>query len=289
MDDEIQKVKCLLCGSFATFWMAKNNCELYTCRSCNLRFVYPIPDALPVYTEQYFAGAGAGFGYVDYDSDKEPMRPVFEKYLDMVSQYTKGTKIFDVGAATGFFLNIARERGYEVAGVEISSFAAECARSKGLAVITGTLADISQEQYGVYDIVTMLDVIEHVENPRAELQRAHLLLRKGGILVINTPDAGSLYARILGRRWHLIVPPEHLYYFNRHNISDLLVQEHFQLQSLSTVGKSFTMQYIFKTLHTWQGLGIWRVFSRLAGWSFLKHIKLPVNLRDNMLVIAQKL
>ena len=75
----------------------------------NFLFVYPLPQSIDVYDEAYFLGAERGFGYVDYDVDKEPMVPTFLKYLELIkkSGHKKG-KILDVGAATGFFLKIAK-------------------------------------------------------------------------------------------------------------------------------------------------------------------------------------
>ena len=152
--------------------------------------------------------------------DKEPMVPAFLKYLDLISSAlaSKKGKLLDVGAATGFFVRLAENAGFSGMGIEISDHAASQGRSKGLKIQTGTLSSVA----GTFDCITMLDLIEHVPNPRAEITKAAELLREGGVLVINTPDAGSMFARVMGKRWHLICPPEHLYYFNRRNMKRLL-------------------------------------------------------------------
>jgi 2-polyprenyl-3-methyl-5-hydroxy-6-metoxy-1,4-benzoquinol methylase len=157
-----------------------------------------MPTALEdLYAENYFAGADEGFGYVDYDADKEPMVGAFKKYLQHVRKLSPQAKsLLDVGAATGFFLDIARTDGFTVAGVEISEFAAQKGRDKGIEMTTGTLDQVS----GTYDVISMLDLIEHVTDPRAELKKAHALLAEHGLLVINTPDAGSPYAPSVTRR-----------------------------------------------------------------------------------------
>ena len=277
----------MLCGSASDFFASKNGHTLYTCRACRLSFVDPVPDSTKVYGEDYFSGARKGFGYVDYDTDKEPMVPAFKKYLNLIERFSKGKRILDVGAATGFFLRIAKDAGFDPYGVELSAYAAGRATEKGIPTITGTLSDVPAT--APFDVITMLDVIEHVSNPVAEITKANELLQRGGLLVINTPDIGSLYARLMGPRWHLIVPPEHLFYFNRANIRTLLEQKCFEVLVVSTVGKHFTLPYIFKTLYAWQKLQVWRFLSAWCERSWLRRVALPINLRDNMFIIARKI
>jgi SAM-dependent methyltransferase len=280
-------MNCHICGGYVTdFFTSKNSHDIFRCKHCDLLFVHPIPvSTSEIYEEDYFSGASHGHGYVDYDTDKGPMIPVFKKYLLRIEESLgrKG-KLLDVGAATGFFVNLARDAKFDAHGIEISDHAAAIGRSKGLDIQTGTLADISD----TFDCITMLDVIEHVPNPRAEIERAFKLLNPGGILIINTPDAGSLFARSMGKRWHLIVPPEHLFYFSRRNLRSLLEQVGFNVLWVGAVGKSFTLPYIFKTLYSWQKLYLLLWLWRASGMSFVKHISLPINLRDNLFLIARK-
>ena len=278
--------RCMMCRATSRLFARKSGYALYACRACGLKFVYPVPDSTGVYGEGYFSGAQNGFGYVDYDADKEPMVPAFKKYIKHIQQYGAGKRILDVGAATGFFLEIARHSGFDAYGVELSAYAAKRATEKGIPMITGTLSDVPDSPK--FDVITMLDVIEHVPNPALEIKKANSLLEKGGLLVINTPDIGSFYARLMGTRWHLIVPPEHLFYFNRKNIRALLEENGFEVLSILTIGKRFTLQYIFKTLYVWQKLSLWKFLSDVCGGARLRRIALPINLRDNMFVIAHK-
>ena len=291
MENEIKenKIACPLCGSGQTaFFLHKNKCDVYSCNLCQSRFVYPVPDSSSVYSEDYFSGASNGFGYTNYDADKQAMVPVFEGYMKHIIALRPGRgALFDIGAATGFFLAIAARFGFSVSGVEISAYAADAARKKGIDVTTGTLVDLPKES-GPYDVVTMLDVIEHLSDPCAELARVHAFLKPGGILIINTPDAGSLYARLLGSHWHLFVPPEHLVYFNRHSMRTALEQTGYRVISISTVGKKFTLPYIFKTLYMWQHLSLWKWLSEHTQGTWIRHIALPLNLFDNMFVVAEK-
>jgi len=63
--------------------------------------------------------------------------------------------------------------------------------------------------------VTMWDVFEHFVDPASDVRAAARVLKVGGVLAINTPDISSWYARIMGKRWHLLIPPEHIHYFTK--------------------------------------------------------------------------
>lgn len=285
-------VECPLCGGESKKWGEKNSYTLYQCTECKLLFVHPLPKQIDVYSQDYFSGAQEGFGYVDYDADKEPMIPVFERYLDMCKTYGKPKgKLFDIGAATGFFLEIAQKRGYDVSGVEYSSYATEKAKSKNLQVYSGDLLDPSIKETledGTYSVVSMLDVIEHMQHPFLQLEKVASMLEKDGLLLINTPNGESMLAKLLKTKWHLVVPPEHLFYFSPINLGAYLETSGFEVVYSGTIGKTFTFTYIYKTLYKWLGL---KVFNKLADFFTqprYKHLSIPINLHDNFFLIARK-
>ncbi|MHB0865502.1 MAG: class I SAM-dependent methyltransferase, partial [Minisyncoccota bacterium] len=220
-------------------------------------FIYPIAyDALSLYDADYFAGATKGSGYVEYDTDKEPMRPAFIEYLKEVDKFAprKG-ELLDVGAATGFFMKIADEFGWRTKGVEISDYATTLAQKRGLDVRCGTLVNSGFAERN-FDAITMWDVLEHFADPQVDIRIAEKLLRPGGILAINTPDSGSLYARMMGKRWHLLVPPEHINYFTKKSVTALLRENGFSIEKISKIGKSFTLEYVVQTAATCQKSGV---------------------------------
>lgn len=280
-------ISCPICESQeVNFFSKKKGYNLYKCSKCKLLFIYPTPVSLDVYDDSYFSGAEKGFGYVDYDADKEPMIPVFNKYLDLVNSLGMKTgELLDIGAATGFFMDLARKRGFRVKGVELSDYAAKKGREKGLDVFTGDLisANFKNEQF---DIITMFDVIEHVPDPTGFVKEASRLLKKDGLLLINTPDAQSFWAKILGSKWQLIMPPEHIHYFSPKNLGDYLSKNGFKVELSTKIGKWFTLQYILKMLYKWQGYRIFLTGPFLN--KFLSKVSLPINLHDNFFMIVKK-
>jgi len=285
------RVECAICGAPAGVLGSRNNHQIYKCHACRTYFTWPIPlsgENLKIYSEDYFSGAANGFGYADYDRDKQVMIPAFEKYLDIIERFlpTKGTLI-DVGAATGFFLKIAVDRGWTGVGIEPSVHASATARKKGLDVRTGVF-DSDSLRPGSADAITLWDVIEHVSDPVGVLRTVHSTLRTGGVVAINTPDSGSLLARALGSKWHLVVPPEHLFLFNRASLRHALGEDRFEILVQDKIGKRFTVQYVLETLYRWQKLGVWRKGYELVRDKPAGRAGVAINLRDNMFVVARK-
>lgn len=284
-------ISCDVCGEKGAIpWAEKNGYKIYYCATCRLKFVFPVPEKLEsLYGKNYFLKNGneKEFGYVDYDRDKEPMRRIFERYLAQIGSLAENRRVFDVGAATGYFLDIAKKNDWQTAGTEISAFASAEARKRGHDVRQEELFSVQTEQK--FSLVTMWDVLEHVRSPRKYLSAAGNLLSDGGYMIINTPDAESVYAKILGRRWHLLVPPEHLYYFSPQNISTLLFDVDFEVVSIEKIGKKFSLAYIFRTLYQWQGLEIWRKSSLFFDTVFWRRVSISLNMYDNMLIVAKKI
>ncbi|MEK7578831.1 MAG: class I SAM-dependent methyltransferase [Patescibacteria group bacterium] len=293
MENHLKKIDttCIACGErLFDFFANKNDFNLYRCKNCHLIFVWPLPkESANLYSSDYFSGAKHGFGYVNYEEDKSAMFKTFEVYLGKIEQFMprKG-KLLDVGAATGFFVQLATARGWKASGIEISDYAAKVARQKGLDVMTGTLESVDFDTSS-FSVVTLWDVIEHLPDPVSHLKLIYNILEVGGLVAINTPDSASFVARIFGKRWHLLVPPEHLFYFNYRSLSVLLRNSGFEVVHISKIGKKFTLQYIFKTLARWQNFFIWRQLAEFFAKTQLVRFSIPINLRDNFFIIAKKL
>ena len=285
------RVECAICGAPARFLGTRNGHQIYKCHACRTYFTWPLPPSgenLKIYSEDYFSSAANGFGYADYDRDKQVMIPTFEKYLDILERFlpAKGALI-DVGAATGFFLKLAVDRGWTGIGIEPSAHASAAARNKGLDVRTGIFDSDSFPAESV-DAITLWDVIEHVPDPVGLLRTVHATLRPGGLVAINTPDSGSLLARVLGSRWHLVVPPEHLFLFNQTSLRHALGEDRFEILVQDKIGKRFTVQYVLETLYRWQKLGVWRKGYELVRDKRAGRAGVAINLRDNMFIVARK-
>jgi 2-polyprenyl-3-methyl-5-hydroxy-6-metoxy-1,4-benzoquinol methylase len=233
-----------------------------------------------------------------YDSEDRCRRLTFRRGLELIERHRRRfpegaddgaaggrSKLLDVGCATGIFLDEAAARGWDIAGVDLSHWAVQQARRRGLSRVYE--CDLySLPEPGSFDCVTMLDYIEHDPHPGRLVERVAQLLRPGGLLYITSPDIGGLAARLLGSRWWGI-NPLHLYYFSRQCISRLLEQHGFEVVVARSYTRVFTLGYWASRLehfHPVMGRGGSALFRMLG----LAGIRVPLNLGDMMEVLARR-
>jgi len=156
-----------------------------------------------------------------------------------------GIRVLDVGCAGGAFLIAARNLGLKATGIEPSRWLSEQARTRyGLDVRTGTLAEQDLPK-AAFDIVTLWDVLEHLSDPAAELQRVRALLKDNGLLIVNYPDFGSAASRLLGRKWPFLLSV-HLTYFTRGTIRTFLARQGFAVRDIRTHWQTLALGYVLR-------------------------------------------
>ena len=282
---------CIVCwGSAHRKYHTKKSFDVWECTLCGLLRLWPLPtpqDLERCYGEGYFNGDASCDGYMDYEYEKEVTRRAMEKHLELIERHVPRGSLFEVGAATGYFLSLAQERGWQIAGVDISHYAAAQAQAKGLPVAQGGTEALERGTER-YDAIALFDVIEHFLYPLEDIRRMAAALRPGGVLAFATPNRGSLFARLMGRFWHAIVPPQHVFLFSHEHLDALLARFGLRVVARRSAGKWFTVQYLFRVLYTWLG---WRPLyhfaERIAG-TRLGRLSFPLNLGDTMFVIAKK-
>ncbi len=137
-------------------------------------------------------------------------------------------RLLDVGCALGHMLVEAKAAGWDPTGVESSAFAARyAAESTGCPVYTGTLQRAAFSASS-FDVVTLMDVIEHVAQPLELANEIYRVLRPSGVLFVVTPNFGSLFVRLYGRTAYGVWPEHHVVYFQPSTISQLLLRAGFK-------------------------------------------------------------
>jgi hypothetical protein len=139
-----------------------------------------------------------------------------------------------------------------------------------------------------FDVITLWDVIEHMTDPKSAVRHVHDLLSNNGLIAINTVDSGSVPAKLLGKYWHLVVPPEHLEYFSRKSLVRLLEDAGFEVLVAHRITKRFSFAYIFTTLYRYQGLSLWHYLGKFFGRGSMKRFSVPLQTFDNIYVLAKK-
>ena len=263
-DFSLEKVSCNLCeADDPELIYAENPLQLVRCRSCNLVYVSPRLSedvVLSLYDQQYFHAQEEFMydtrifkgGYRDYLGDQEYYLQTFRRRLHEIQIRIKRTGyVLDIGCAAGYFLDIARARGWEVEGVEPSAYVADYAREQlRLKVHKGTLNDLHLPE-SAFDLVTIWDALEHVPDPRQTLTQVYRILKPDSLLVVSTHDIGSLAARLLGRKWYQLGPHLHLYYFSPKTIRKMLTIVGFRDINVNrkTAGKVCSFRFLVDKLN----------------------------------------
>jgi len=243
----------------------------YQCEACKFIFCPTATNTLDTYSEMTD---------LDYVSESNLRISRARKILAVVAPFASSGSWLDVGAGTGDLVQVGDEAGYKALGVEPSSHLVEIAASLGRNVIQRNLLDFNSE---VFEVISFIDVIEHVENPKELLSKAVELLSEQGVLVLITPDVSSFMARFFKNSWWHI-RPAHIGYFSQETLVGLLNQMNLGVISITKPPRSFQGSYLALRL----GVYIPSIFRNLLEIT-LSRLILQLNLRDEILVIARKL
>jgi len=242
-------VPCALCGSA----QYRNVVDLgwrriLRCAGCALVRADPLPspeEKLRAETYDYDQDEACPevqdlFANYHRDYVEDPIIRRMRQHLqDLETAVGAPGSLLDVGAATGIFMHLARERGWTPTGVELcAERAAEAVREFDLAIVVGPFEQQTFDGHH-FDAISMLDVVEHVPDPLTMLRRAHALLRPGGAVFIAVPNQQCLltvlvntYARLGGPAARKLLPrlyvPLHLNYFTPATLTRLVTAAGFQ-------------------------------------------------------------
>jgi SAM-dependent methyltransferase len=224
-----------------------------------------------------------------YLSEQEGRRRMARRLLDLLARHVPGGRLLDVGCGYGLLLDEARQRGYEAEGVELSLDAVAHARRLGLHVRDTALEDAAREdaKHGErYDAVLAIDVLEHLDDPVAGLERLSALLAPGGALLVTSPDPTCLAARVAGPRWWCY-EPAHVCLIPRATLREMVRVQGLELVEDVTAVQSFTIGYWLGCLSE-RGHG--RAFHALAQLATrLPRVTVTASLGDERVMLARRI
>lgn len=222
---------------------------LYECLDCRLRYLDPCLDPASMkkaYESDQSLAALHNFheGYYDYGDLQTPSRTLsdFKRGLGILEDLRpqKGT-VLDVGFGNGLFLAAARERGWDVRGIDSSLVNGQTAKRKfGLDLELSGFEDYDPCE--TFDVISFWDVIEHLPDPGTALQKASRLLKPGGLVLIAVPNDYSLLAQLAGFFYRLGIQRtvnkiyflEHVTYYGPNTLRKLLETNGFFLRNQFT-------------------------------------------------------
>jgi 2-polyprenyl-3-methyl-5-hydroxy-6-metoxy-1,4-benzoquinol methylase len=238
-------VRCALCGSDNTQEMFKVSLKdktlssilingqqvdidgdetIVKCRECGLQYVNPrwrLEPGMASYSttheQEYFAQT--------YAVRSRAYSHLVRRFSPWLGR--EAHTLLDVGSGDGVLLEVAQDYGLKVLGLETSqALIVESRKRLGdQAVGSFEIAALPAKQF---DVVTLINVIEHLRKPRPMLEAVARVLVPDGIVVLHAPNAGGLPARLHGSKWHQVEPLEHLYYFTARTLGLLLRETGFE-------------------------------------------------------------
>jgi 2-polyprenyl-3-methyl-5-hydroxy-6-metoxy-1,4-benzoquinol methylase len=279
--------KCMLCSS-------QKICLLYfkfgrfiaKCKKCGLGFAFPQPpkeNMLARYESPLFFNNYLKTFHATYkEYDLQFIEKHYRIYLDLLRKiYFSGARLLDVGCGAGFFLKAAIKEGWQGEGIEISSLAANYAENiVKIPVHRGSLESLSIP-YESYDLITMLDLLEHLSHPLETLKMAYRLLKKGGHIFASTPDFHSLSRIFLGKSWAVLSPSEHLFYFTSRSLYYLFKFSGFKIKGIYNLlifnpayfhGYPKLRNKLWSIVHSWLEKQVF--MEKLHGIEYLELMKL---------------
>ncbi len=241
-------IPCPLCNSsehrsFPIYYKLKEKqFEARQCRNCGFVFLDPRPSAEDLqlmYSDEYFLHDGADFGAhspTDYETAAIRGSVKFPEILGWIKKFRPGGKFFEIGCGMGYFLDYARKQGYEVEGIEYAALGTNmCFEKFGLNVKQSSFEDYKANP-DLFDVVFMGDVLEHLITPLEMLQKAHGMIKPGGVVAVEVPSMfnsivgrGAIMTyRAIGMKKKMPMPPYHVNEFTPKTLEAILKKAGFK-------------------------------------------------------------
>lgn len=219
----------------------------------------------------------------DYLENSDLRIHTAKRLVKTIQKFVPSGRLLDIGCSTGDFLSVARNI-YEVEGLELSKWAFEIAKNKGLTIHTKSINELAESKR-FYDIITMWGVIEHLEYPLIEMQNANRLLNIGGVVCLWTGNVDSFYFRILGQKWWYILG-QHIQFFSKRSLDRLMHDTGFERAYMGVYPYVISFRYLATSLSRYHFIGsaaknLFRVIA-------LENYKFTLKKSDEMFAIYRK-
>jgi len=222
------QVPCPLCGVIGQIYKpARGYRGILQCSRCGHVFAAAVPTGeSALYDASYFEDRAVSYAEFLAGEPHRWRTDFYHGLLKRLEALTEGRRLLDLGCGVGEFLLAAGRRGWEAEGVDVSEAACRIAAQRtGCAVRAGILESLSIAAES-FDAVAMLDVIEHVPDPRGTLTVVRRILKPGGFVLLVTVNLRGLSTRLFGAHNYALdaspAGPGHCHFFTAQTLSGLL-------------------------------------------------------------------
>lgn len=228
-------MKCIICHNNRNFcnYLEKERITYSKCLQCGLIFKKTIIETKEIqktYNDKNY--------FSSYLENYKEFVKVFDQMLNLIEKHKTPGRILDIGCGVGLLLYLAKKRGWEASGIEISKFASNFAKNKlKLNVINSDNLDTFQDNF--FDVIVVNHVLEHIENPLVILRQIKKKLNINGILFIGVPNIEGLFPRFQKENWPSLQPLAHIYQFSPKTLKLLLQKIRFEPIRIITINRRF--------------------------------------------------
>lgn len=241
-------VSCVSCQEEKKIVFVKNGYPIVECKQCGLQFIEipnPREHVSTVYSDDYFFEGKEG--YPNYLNQGNILHKQGLRYARLINKYTKPGKVLDIGCAAGFILKGFEDSGWICRGIEPNDTMATCGREKlNLDIKTGTIETFQTGEK--FDLINMIQVVGHVYDIDKTLGNVAALLKRGGLVLVESWDLKSLIAKTMGTNWHEYCPPSVARWFSDETLSVLFKYYGFELVAKGHPLKKITGYHAFSLL-----------------------------------------
>ncbi|MBU2530377.1 MAG: class I SAM-dependent methyltransferase, partial [Elusimicrobia bacterium] len=256
-DSELDNLPCNLCGAdnFKIIFNRPYNAEISNdlsifvattdefnnygrvvkCKNCGLVYTNPRPPK-PLLEEGYTTGKDEC-----YLSESSSRSINAHLSLNTIKRFVGGGKLLEIGSSVGYFLNAAR-LDFDITGFEPSKWACDIAKKRFKLDIFNSPFKTEYLPSENFDVISMVDVIEHLTDPKDTLKKMSGIIKPGGLLYIVTPDINGLTAKILRSYWWGL-RPSHICYFTPKTLGKMLKELGFKVVLKKSYGRIFSLNY----------------------------------------------
>jgi len=283
------EVPCIICGVKDEDFLFNTPERIVQCRRCGLIYNNPrldLESLKKVYSKDYFVVDAANPGidykaYSNYIEEETLIIRSMHRRLKKVEALVNGKgRLLDVGCATGFSLIAAQQRGWEAAGVELAPFCVDYAQGRGLNVYCGTIKDFPGEPES-FSVITMWDYLEHSTDPIGDLKTSQMLLKKGGVIVLSTPNVDSWSFLLFKKNWIGFKNIDHLYYYSRKTLATIARMAGLSMEKSFYHGRDVALSFFLARLQYYiKFKPLLRLVEKIANRPTIKNISFYMNPYD---------
>lgn len=254
MNKPTQPPECLICRKeVGSFYCFKHPSCYFRCPRCGSIFQHPLPsirEMIDYANQEYLDG-----GYKEYVQASDLKLATFRDRIRNICHRAQGKRLLDVGCACGYFIDIALQEGFDAYGIEFSAQAMAAASPQARTrIIHADVNQLSSTRRDWYDVVAAFDIVEHTLDPVDFLIDLKNMLRRGGMLVMTTPDTGHFLRPMMGRRWPMLQPFQHTFLFSRASLRLALEKAGYAEIELMPARKILTPDYLVQQIKIYNPL-----------------------------------